>query len=73
MWDYIQWLPMILLGMGIAWLLLALHRKAQEVDDQWDEEEKRQQRVKDLYPDQPSYEERMDVRYGRTEEDDDNG
>ena len=70
MWDYVQWVP---LGLLVAWFLSALHRVARDRDDQWNEEEKRQQRVKDLYPDQPSYEERMDVRYRHTDEDDNNG
>ena len=35
------------------------------------EEEERRARVKALYPDPPSYEERMGVRYGQKEEEDD--
>lgn len=42
--------------------------------DQWDEQEKkeseRQARVKALYPEPPSYEERMGVSYGRDDDED---
>jgi len=62
---------MILFGTGLAWLGSIVYRDERERDDQWDEEVKRQQRVKDLYPDQPSYEERMGTHYGN--KDDDNG
>lgn len=72
MWDYLRFVPVVSLGLLIAWVLFLLSKSEQERDDLWDEEEKRQQRVKDLYPDQPSYEERMGVRYGQ-KDDNDNG
>lgn len=72
MWDYLQWLPMVSFGIFIAWLLFVTRKADRERDAQWDEEEKRQ-KVKNLYPDQPSYEERMGVHYGHKDNNGDNG
>jgi hypothetical protein len=71
MWEYLQWLPMTSLGMLVAWLLFSLRKASRERDKQWDEEEKRRKAVIDLYPTLPSYEERMGVRYGPKDNDDD--
>jgi hypothetical protein len=71
MWEYLQWLPMTSLGMLVAWLLFSLRKASRERDEQWDAEEKRRKTVIDLYPTEPSYEERMGVRYGPKDNDND--
>ena len=63
-WErVISWIPagwFLVFG----WLHFILWKDAKKRDAAWGEEEKRQQRVKNLYPEQLSYEERMGVQYG---------
>jgi hypothetical protein len=60
----VAWIPAGIVVPMFIWVHYTLWRDAKKRDAEWDEEEKRQQRVKNLYPDQPSYEERMGVQYG---------
>lgn len=64
MWEILKWVPAGIVFLVFAWIHFILWKDAKKRDAEWDEEEKRQQRVKDLYPDPPSYEERMGVQYG---------
>lgn len=64
MWDTIAWIPAGIVVLVFGWIHFILRKHAKKSASEWNEEEKRQQRVKDLYPEQPSYEERMGVKYG---------
>jgi hypothetical protein len=64
MWDILKWIPAGIVFLVFGWIHFQLWKGAKESASEWDEEEKRQQRVKDLYPEPPSYEERMGVQYG---------
>jgi hypothetical protein len=60
----VAWIPAGIVISVFGWLHFLLWQDAKNRAAAWDEEEKRQQRVKDLYPKTPSYEERMGVQYG---------
>ena len=60
----IAWLPVGIIASSFVYVHVYLWRDAKKRAATWNEEEKRQQRVKDLYPASPSYEERMGVQYG---------
>ena len=64
MWEIVKWIPAGIFFLVFGWVHFLLWRHAKERDAEWDEETKRQQMVKDLYPEPCSYEERMGVRYG---------
>lgn len=62
--DTIKWIPAGIFILVFGWIYFILWKDAKKSESEWNVEEKRQQRVKDLYPEPPSYEERMEVRYG---------
>ena len=64
MWELGVYVPLGIVVFFFGWIHFLLWKESKVRDSEWDEEEKRQQRVKDLYPDPPSYEERMGVQYG---------
>ncbi len=59
---FFQTLPFLLVGGTLAYFA---RKETQETESEWKEEEDRKARVRALSP-QPSYEERMGVRYGPT-------
>ena len=60
----VAWIPVGIIIPLFVWVHVSLWWDAKKRDALWDEEEKRRQKVKDLYPDSPSYEERTGVQYG---------
>lgn len=64
MLEFAKYIPLAVVGISFGLLLIILKRDQMRTDRYWDEEAERQQRVKDLYPEPPSYEERMGVQYG---------
>lgn len=64
MWELGPFVPLGIVVLVFGWIHFLLWRDAKKNAIDWDEEEKRQHRVKDLYPEPQSYEERMGVRYG---------
>jgi hypothetical protein len=64
----VAWIPAGIIIPLFIWVHYSLWKDSKKRGAEWDEEEKRQQRVKDLYPEPPSYEERMGVQYGPDED-----
>jgi len=66
--DILYWIPAGVFVLVFGWIHFILWKDAKKSESEWNEEEKRQQRVKDLYPEPPSYEERMGVKYGHEQD-----
>ena len=62
------WLPAGIVISVFAGAAFILGKGAKKSEIAWAEEQNRKQRVKDLYPEHPSYEERMGVQYGPKQE-----
>ena len=64
----VGWIPAGIIIPLFLWIHFSLWRDAKKNAAAWDEEQERLQRVKDLSPEQPSYEERMGVSYGHDQD-----
>ena len=53
-WAVVKWIPAGIVALFFGWLHFVLWRDAKKREALWNEEEERQQRVKDLYPEPPS-------------------
>lgn len=60
----VAWIPAGIVIPLFVWVHFSLWRDAKKNAAEWDAEQERLQRVKDLSPEPPSYEERMGVQYG---------
>lgn len=59
--EFVFWFVLLL---PLLLLAVLAHVKAKELQEETEIERDRRKRIKDLYPDPLSYEERMGVRYG---------